>query len=181
MPARRDLPPKLRRQATRPALSRRQLSRGKLPVELLNAARGGLLSDSNTARGTQGRQAADAAAYRPRARRTSPEESVRERLGHAPAPTVTWSEVPTTTDLREITTETRRQSSRVGLYSEDVRLLTYGELDVGEFSAKWRRRKREAGGFELEWDGEKVLVLKAAAGPSPEPYYRRHRPMARAA
>jgi hypothetical protein len=89
--------------------------------------------------------------------------------------------VPTTTGLREITTETRQQSSRVGLYSEDVRRLTYGELDVGDFSSKWRHRKREAGGFELEWDGEKVLALKAAAGPSPEPYYRRHRPMARTA
>jgi hypothetical protein len=84
--------------------------------------------------------------------------------------------VPTTTGLREITTETRRESSRVGLYSADVRLLTYGELEVDEFSAKWRRRKREAGGFELEWNAAKVLDLRAGAGPAPEPYYRRHRP-----
>ena len=142
------------------------------------------LSDSNTARGTQGRQAVDAVVLPGHGRAApSPGETVRAggSGGHAPPPAVTWSEVPTTTGLREITTETRQQSSRVGLYSEDVRRLTYGELDVGDFSSKWRHRKREASSFELEWDGEKVLALKAAAGPPPEPYYRRHRPMARAA
>jgi hypothetical protein len=175
-PRRDPLPRALRRQSDRPAVARRQP-----PDALIAQARRGVLTRRNTLPHTKGRQAVDAVVYQSRARRTSPEETVRERLGHAPAPTVTWSEVPTTTGLREITTETRRQSSRVGLYSEDVRLLTYGELDVGDFSAKWRRRKREAAGFELEWDGEKVLALKAAAGPPPEPYYRRHRPMARAA
>ena len=164
------LPRALRRQADEPAVARLQP-----PDALIAQARRGLLTRRNTLPHTKGRQAVDAVAYRSRARRTSPEETVRERLGHAPAPTVTWSEVPTTTGLREITTETRRQSSRVGLYSEDVRLLTYGELDVDDFSAKWRHRKREAGGFELEWDGEKVLHLKRSVGPAPQPYYRRSR------
>ena len=163
-----SLPRALRRQANRPSVARRQP-----PDALIAQARLGVLTRRNTLPHTKGRQAVDAVAYRSRARRTSPEETVRERLGHAPAPAVTWSEVPTTTGLREITTETRRESSRVGLYSEDVRLLTYGEFDAREFSAKWRHRKREAGGFELEWDGEKVLHLKRAAGPAPQPYYRR--------
>jgi hypothetical protein len=128
---------------------------------------------------TQGQQAANAVVYQSRARRTAPGETVRARLGHAAAPEVTWSEVPTTTGLREITTTNRRESSRVGLYSFHVRQLLDGDLDPNEFERKWRRRKRQAGGFELEWRADFVIALKAAAGPPPEPYYRRRRPPAR--
>ena len=74
---------KLRRRANRPALSRRQLRKGKLSPELLAAARSGILTKANTAKGTQGRQAVDRVkGYEPRARRTVPGETVRARLGH---------------------------------------------------------------------------------------------------
>lgn len=118
--------------------------------------------------------------YDRRSARKSPDETVRARLGHAPAPEVAWSEVPTTDGLRDVTTRTRRDSSRVGLYSHDVGLLLDGDLDASDFEHKWRRRKRLAGGFELEWRASVVLAIKAAAGPPPEPFYRRRRAPARA-
>ena len=86
-PRRDPLPRALRRQSDRPAVARRQP-----PDALIAQARRGVLTRRNTLPHTKGRQAVDAVAYQSRARRTSPEETVRARLGHAPAPTVTWSE-----------------------------------------------------------------------------------------
>jgi hypothetical protein len=171
---------KLRRRANRPALSRRQLRKGKLSPELLAAARSGILTKANTAKSTHGRQAVDRVkGYEPRARRTVPGETVRARLGHAPAPEVVWSAVSTTAGVIEILTTTRRASSRVGAYSHDLGLLLDGDLDPHDFERKWRRRKRNIGpDVELEWRAEVVIVLMAAAGPAPEPFYRRRRPPA---
>jgi hypothetical protein len=168
----------LRRLASQPALSRRQLSKGRLSPDLLAAARNGVLTKANTAKGSQGRQAVDRVkGYEPRARRTVPGETVRARLGHAPAPEVVWSAVPTTSGVIEVFTATRRESSRVGVYSHDVGLLLDGDLDPRDFERKWRRRKRDIGrDVELEWRADVVVVLMAAAGPAPQPFYRRRRP-----
>ena len=176
--AARKPPFELRRQANRRALSRRQLRKRKLAPELLAAARSGVLAKTNTAKGTRGRQAVDRVrGYEPRARRTAPGETVRARLGHAPAPEVVWSAVPTTSGVIEILTTTRRESSRVGVYSHDVALLLDGDLEPKEFERKWRRRRREIGpDVELEWRADVVIALMAAAGPAPEPFYRRRRP-----
>jgi hypothetical protein len=173
-----ELPREFRRRANRPALSRRQLRKGKLSPELLAAARHGVLTKTNTAKGSQGRQAVDRVkGYAPRAARTAPGETVRARLGHAPAPEVVWSAVPTTSGVIEVLTTTRRESSRVGAYSHDVGLLLDGDLDPNEFERKWRRRKRDIGpDVELEWRAEVVIALMAASGPAPEPFYRRRRP-----
>jgi hypothetical protein len=145
---------------------------------LLDAARRGVLTRTNTAKGSQGRQAVDhARGYAPRAARTVPGETVRARLGHAPAPEVLWSAVPTTSGVIEVLTTTRRESSRVGVYSHDVGLLLDGDLEPKDFERKWRRRKRDIGpDVELEWRAAVVIALKAAAGPAPEPFYRRRRP-----
>jgi hypothetical protein len=138
-----------------------------------------VLTRRNTLPHTQGRQAADAVVYRSRARRTSPAESVRARLGHAPAPEVIWSAVPTTSGVIEVFTTTRRESSRIGVYSHDVGLLLDGDLDPVDFERKWRRRKRDIGSdVELEWRADVVIALMATAGPAPEPFYRRRRPPA---
>ncbi len=178
MPPSKPLP-EFRRQANRPALSRRQLRKGKLSPELSDAARRGVLTRTNTAKGTQGRQAVDhAKGYAPRAARTAPGETVRARLGHAAPPEVVWSAVPTTFGLIEVLTTTRRESSRVGAYSHDVGLLLDGDLDPKDFERKWRRRRRDIGpDVELEWRAEVVMALMAAAGPAPEPFYRRRRPL----
>ena len=142
-PRRASVSRDLRRQSGRPALSRRQLRKGKLSPELLAAARSGLLTKTNTAKGSQGRQAVDhIKGYEPRARRTVPGETVRARLGHAPAPEIVWSAVPTTSGVIEILTTTRRESSRVGSYSRDVGLLLDGDLDQVDFERRWRKRKR---------------------------------------
>ena len=177
MPA-SEPPRELRRLARRPALSRRQLRKGKLSPKLLDAARRGLLTRANTAKRTRGRQAVDhVKGYAPRAARTAPGETVRARLGHAPAPEVVWSAVPTTSGVIEVMTTTRRESSRVGAYSHDVGLLLDGDLERNDFERKWRRRKRDVGpDVELEWRAEVVIALKVAAGPAPEPFYRRRRP-----
>jgi hypothetical protein len=168
----------LRRLASQPALSRRQLGKGRLSPDLLAAARNGVLTKANTAKGSQGRQAVDRVkGYEPRARRTVPGETVRARLGHAPAPEVVWSAVPTTSGVIEVFTATRRESSRVGVYSHDVGLLLDGDLDPRDFERKWHRRKRDIGSdVELEWRADVVVVLMAAAGPAPQPFYRRRRP-----
>ena len=173
-----ELPRELRRQANRPALSRRQLRKGRLSPSLVEAARHGVLTRTNTATGSQGRQAVDRVkGYAPRAARTAPGETVRARLGHAPAPEVVWSAVPTTSGVIEVLTTTRRESSRVGIYSHDVGLLLDGDLDPRDFERKWRRRRRDIGpDVELEWRAEVVMALMAAAGPAPEPFYRRRRP-----
>jgi hypothetical protein len=174
----RESPPEFRHRANQPALSRRQLRKGRLSPELLAAARSGALTKATTAKGSQGRQAVDRIkGYEPRARRTVPGETVRARLGHAPAPEVVWSAVPTTSRVIEILTTTRRESSRVGVYSHDVGLLLDGDLDSKDFERKWHRRRRDIGpDVELEWRAEAVILLMAAAGPAPEPFYRRRRP-----
>jgi hypothetical protein len=176
MPPRKS-PPKLRRLAGRPALSRRQLWDQKLSPELVAAARTGLLTKSSTAKASQGRQAVDRVkGYEPRARRTFPGETVRARLGHAPAPEIVWSAVPTTSGVIEVLTATRRESSRVGAYSHDVGLLLDGDLDPKGFERKWHRRRRDIGpDVELEWRADYVMALMFAAGPAPEPFYRRRR------
>ncbi|MGA2806303.1 MAG: hypothetical protein ABSF89_18300 [Acidimicrobiales bacterium] len=167
------LPRALRRRADRPAVPRSQP-----PDALIAQARAGIITRRNTRPGTRGRQAADAVVYRSRARRTSPEETVRARLGHAPAPEVVWSAVTTTSGVIEVLTTTRRESSRVGAYSHDVGLLLDGDLEPTHFERKWRRRRRDMGpDVELEWRAEVVIALMAAAGPAPEPFYRRRRPM----
>jgi hypothetical protein len=171
-------PREFRRRANRLALSRRQLGKGRLSPDLLAAARNGVLTKANTAKGSQGRQAVDRVkGYEPRARRTVPGETVRARLGHAPAPEVLWSAVPTTSGVIEVFTATRRESSRVGAYSHDVGLLVDGDLDPVDFERKWRRRKRDIGpDVELEWRADVVFALMAAAGPAPQPFYQRRRP-----
>ena len=178
MPPRKPLP-EFHRRANRPALSRRQLRKGRLAPELSAAVRSGVLTKANTAKGSQGRQAVDRVkGYEPRARRTVPGETVRARLGHAPAPEVVWSAVPTTSGVIEILTTTRRESSRVGVYSHDVGLLLDGDLDSKDFERKWHRRRRDIGpDVELEWRADVVIALMAAAGPAPEPFYRRRRPL----
>jgi hypothetical protein len=176
MPPRKP-PAEFRQLASQPALSRRQLRKQKLSPKLLDAARRGVLTRTNTAKGTRGRQAVDhVKGYAPRAARTAPGETVRARLGHAPAPEVVWSAVPTTSGVVAVLTTTRRESSRVGVYSHDVGLLLDGDLDPRDFERKWRRRRRDIGpDVELEWRAAVVIALMAAAGPAPEPFYRRRR------
>ncbi len=99
----------------------------------------------------------------------------KERTGHEPPPVTTWSAVTTTEGVRPVTATTRREASRLGQYSEDVQRLLAGDLDPRDFKRRWSRRVRRAGGVELESDPAKVLAAMAAAGPAPEPYYRRHR------
>jgi hypothetical protein len=78
----RKPPPNLRRWANRPALSRRQLGKGRLASELIDAARRGDLTKANTAPGTQGRQAVDKVkGYAPRVARR-PELTARQAAGH---------------------------------------------------------------------------------------------------
>jgi hypothetical protein len=166
------LPRDLRRKANRAGTPRRHP-----PDDLVAAARRGLLTRSNTKPGTKGRQAADAAAYSRRAADAVPGETVRARLGHTPAPEVVWSAVPTASGVIEVFTAARRESSRVGAFSHDVGLLLDGDLDPRDFERKWRRRRRDIGpDVELEWRADVVIALKAAAGPAPEPFYRRRRP-----
>jgi hypothetical protein len=96
-----------------------------------------------------------------------------EHTGHAAPPEVTWSGVATTEGVREITTRTRVEARRVGEYARDVRELLEGDLDLAAFARRWSRRKREAGGAELESNPNRVIVMFAASGPAPEPFYRR--------
>jgi len=145
------------------------------PAETLARAHRGEIT-RRTARTPLERRAVHRAAYERRRATVQPGESVRSRLGHGAAPVVTWSEVPTTAGLAEISTLSRVETRRVAQYSRDVRLLLDGDLDPADFHRRWSRRKRDAGVFELEADPDKVLVLRAEAGPPPEPYYRRHLP-----
>ena len=144
---------------------------------LLARARRGELTRVNTVPGSPERSAVDRVVYERRRARTAPGETVRARLGHAPPPEVVWSAVPTTSGVIDVFTTTRRQSSRVGTYSRDVGLLLDGDLDPKDFERKWRRRRRDIGlDVELEWRAAVVIVLMTAAGPAPEPFYRRRRP-----
>jgi hypothetical protein len=148
-----------------------------LPPALLARARRGELTRANTEPGSPERSAVDRVVYERRRARTVPGETVRARLGHAPAPEVVWSAVPTTLGVIDVFTTTRRESSRVGTYSRDVGLLLAGDLGSKDFRRKWSRRRRDVGpDVELESDPNRVIALMAAAGPAPEPFYRRRRP-----
>ena len=143
------------------------------PAETLARAHRGELT-RRSARTPLERRAVNRATYERRRTSTPPGESVRSRLGHGAAPLVTWSEVPTTAGLVELTTRNRTETRRVAQFSRDVRLLLDGALEPAAFRRRWTRRVRIAGGFELEADPDVVLVLRAESGPPPDPYYRRH-------
>ncbi|MGA3353845.1 MAG: hypothetical protein ABSD85_11755 [Acidimicrobiales bacterium] len=114
----------LRRQAKRPALSRRRLRNGRLSPALVDAARRGVLTDSNTTRGTQGRQAVDRFAYSRRAAGTAPGETVRARLGHEVAVSRSISALlagPARFEVLEGVT--RLDAKRIARYHEVTRQL----------------------------------------------------------
>jgi hypothetical protein len=66
-----------------------------------------------------------------------------------------------------------REASRTGLYLSDVSALDEGRMSPAEFTRKWRRRVRTAGGHELEADAYRVLELQFEHGPGPVDRYRR--------
>jgi hypothetical protein len=108
------------------------------------------------------------------------EQLPHEHTGHESASEVTWSGVATTTGVRELTTRTYAEGRRVGEHSRDVLSLQDALADEEDwrersssFSRRWNRRNRSAGGFELEGDPERILVMTAAAGPPPQPFYVR--------
>lgn len=149
------------------------------PAETLVRARRGDIT-RRTARTPLERRAVHRAAYERRRASRHPGESVRSRLGHGTAPSVTWSAVPTTSGVVELTTTSRVESRRVGQHSRDVQVLlggASGEEDFADlarrFHRRWSRRIRTAGGYELEADPLVVVALLAEAGPAPEPYYTR--------
>ena len=146
MPARRDLPPDLRRQAARPALSRRQLGKGKLPPELIAAARRGVLTRTNTVRGTQGAQAVDRVkGYRSRVAQ-HPELTARQAAGHEALgdvlPVVTfYAQLGAGPAVLVDVTVSRRDARRVGRYLSLTGQLTEGRITPTAFERRvksWR-------------------------------------------
>lgn len=170
------LPRSLRRAADRPAVRR-----GKRPNQrLIDAANAGILTRSNTRSGTAGRRAVDAVTYDRRQerarvaarRRGEPAPSARAAAGHSYRGARFFG-VPTTSGLADIAVTSRREASRVGLYLHDVGDLVWGEVSDRAFAAKWGRRVRSAGGFELQPDPAKVRALLRTEPPPPVRYERR--------
>jgi len=136
-------PPETRRQANRPALSRRQLRKGQLSPVLVEAARRGVLTDSNTAKGTQGRQAVDRVTGYQRRVVSHPELTARQAAGHeAPGdvlPTVTFfAQLGILAVVLDSVTVSRRDARRVGRYLSLVAQLTEGRLAPAAFERRVR-------------------------------------------
>jgi len=141
-----ELPRALHRQAARPKLSRRQLRKGKLPPELLDAARRGLLTKTNTAKGSQGRQAVDRVkGYQPRVAH-HPELTARQAAGHEMPgdllPMVTfYAQLGAGPAVLVDVTVSRRDARRVGRYLSLVAQLTEGRITPAAFERRvkgWR-------------------------------------------
>lgn len=176
MAAASPLPRSLRRAAGQPGGPRGRRPSGRL----LEAASAGILTRSNTTPGTAGRRAVDAVTYDRRQerariaarRRGEPAPTARAAAGHAYRGARFFS-VPTTAGLADLEVTNRREASRVGLYLHDIGDLVWGELPDRGFAAKWRRRVRRAGGFELEADPARVRALLRTEPPPPVRYERR--------
>lgn len=146
----------------------------------MEAAHAGLLTKANTTPGTAGRRAVDAVTYDRRQqrarvaarRRGEPAPTARAAAGHSYRGARFFS-VPTTMGLRDIDALNRREASRVGTYLHDVGALVWGDISDRAFAAKWRRRVRSAGGFELEADPARVRALLRTEPPPPVRYERR--------
>lgn len=140
MPAlRAELHPDLRAQAERAATSR-----SKPPDELVEAARRGRLSRSNTESGTEGRQAVDAVLYAKRAAKAAPGESVRSRLGHErPGAEGRTMSVLLDGPARyvELSGLSRGEARRLARYDSLLGQLGSGKLRAAEFERRvsgWR-------------------------------------------
>ena len=96
-----------------------------------------------------------------------------EHTGHAGPYEATFSALPTTSGVQEVTVRSLVEASRAGEYGADVGLLLDGELSPAQFRRRWRRRVRKLGDFELEATPDRVIAMVTEAGPPPEPFYRR--------
>jgi hypothetical protein len=140
----------------------------------------GELTTSNTKKGSAARSAADHVAYvrrieraernrRSRAQARGHPRSIEPGIGAVRAH---WTDVATTRGLESFETQ-GIESRRTGQHMRDTRLLLEGRLEPSRFERRWRRRRREAGGFELLADADRVLELHFTAGPPPLERYRR--------
>lgn len=79
--------------------------------------------------------------------------------------------VVTTEGLREVTVTSYRDKSRLGARAHDegalLGRLAYGEMSDAEFARRWRRRKREVGGYTLETDPARVRATWAPESDRP--------------
>ena len=165
----------LRRQAVRPALSRRQLGKGKLPPELLAAAHSGVLTKTNTAKGSQGRQAVGRVRYErtaAKARKEHPDRPVRAAFhatGRPPARAAVLylrdaADQPIALYDAEMS---RRDVHRSARYLGLVGRLAAGAISPGAFRARvrlWRPvmitgPEAVAGEYRFLDDSDAVLAL----------------------
>jgi hypothetical protein len=139
----RNPTPDLHRRAKRPALSRRQLRKGRLASDLIDAARRGDLTKANTAPATQGRQAVDKVkGYAPRVARHH-ELTARQAAGHdAPGdrlPRVTfYSQLGAEPTLIEDATVSRLAVRSVARYLGLVGQLGEGRISPEAFERRVR-------------------------------------------
>ncbi len=94
----------------------------------------------------------------------------REHTGHVTRQPMTFR-VVTTEGLRDVTVASYRDKSRLGTRAHDegalLGRLQYGRLSDAEFARKWRRRKREVGGYTLEADPARVRATWAPESDRP--------------
>lgn len=190
-----DLPPSLRRAANNQAVRHRPPQPG---TRLYDAADTGLLTNSNTKKGTRGRQAVDAVTYR-RRRAAEPTLSAREALGQRVAGTRTRiATFYTAGPPRTITVEGISLSDvrRAGDYLHSVRTLI-AQLrrhpsDAQRIKRAWERRvarRAPIAGYPLLATADAAIALaeeNRAAGEEPSfdsgrsrPGRRRRRPSRR--
>lgn len=177
MAPRPDLPRSLRRAASRPAGPR-----GRVPSQALrDAAAAGLLTRSNTAPGTAGRRAADAASYRRRLA-ARPGVTAREGAGHVPAgtgePGGSFFAEPVEGGgprLLRTVKVSRADVHRLARYDAFVRQLTAGRMEAAAFERRirgWRSIRvlgpsDVAGAYRFVAPPAAVLALAVEAAVDP--------------
>lgn len=168
MPARRrtEFPPSLRSAANLRA------TRGRPPrpgTKLYEAAAAGILTDANTRKGSRGRQAVDAVAYRTR-RAARPTTTAREALGHAPP----GSEAPRASffakreeggDIQLLVNVVVRRAdvSRIAKHDSALRRTASGRYEPGAFRRRFGRFRPVVVLEPEEWAGRWVLVADVDA------------------
>ena len=101
-----------------------------------------------------------------------------EHTGHVAPREAIFSQLVTTDGVMEhVTVGGYNEIHRAAQHAHDVGVISTPDLTsaqfervAADFRRRWRRRKRNAAGFELESTPRRVLAAMAEAGPPSQPF-----------
>ncbi len=169
-PAPNRLPPSLRRSANRPAGPRTR----RPSARLMAAARGGLLTDANTRKGTAGRRAVDRVVYErrlARGRRRAPTTTARAAAGHGgPPPPGSITAMFRDAGFSRVQNPTLAERRRLNRWNSLVAHMLEGHIQEPTFKSRVRSW-RPFRGDRFEWDPEVIKSAWTERTEAGEPLY----------